>query len=142
MPAADISEEDIKNIADELVSFHELFHGCYRNTKTVEKGLIYLSGLLSNSSAKSIEPIALKFLGTGEVRNLQRFMKTHVWDQEKMEQINMSEVAKLISSPTGMITIDPSDFQKKGKESVGVARQYCGSLGKIDNCQSGVFGYR
>jgi SRSO17 transposase len=38
-----------------------------------------------------------------------------------------------------MITIDPSDFPKKGKESVGVARQYCGAVGKVENCQSGVF---
>lgn len=44
-----------------------------------------------------------------------------------------------ISDPDGMISTDSSEFVKKGKESVGVSRQYCGAMGKVENCQSGVF---
>jgi SRSO17 transposase len=135
----DINEETLKIIADELVDFHQLFRECFKCTQNMAMGLTYLSGLLSNCSEKSIEPIALEFLGEGSVRNLQRFMKSYQWDHQKMEEKNMETLAPLIALPTGMINTDASDFAKKGKESVGVARQYCGSMGKVENCQSGVF---
>jgi SRSO17 transposase len=56
-----------------------------------------------------------------------------------MLRAHRSMLSSLIASPNGMITIDPSDFAKKGLESVGVSRQYCGALGKVENCQTGVF---
>lgn len=139
IPPMDINEDMLGTIADELVNFHQEFYDCFKCDQNREMGLTYLSGLLSNCREKSIEPIALEFLGEDSVRNLQRFMKTYKWDQQKMEAKNMSMLAPLIASPTGMINTDASDFAKKGKESVGVARQYCGSLGKVENCQSGVF---
>ncbi len=56
-----------------------------------------------------------------------------------MEATYQAIMAKMIGSPDGMINVDSSEFIKKGKESVSVARQYCGAAGKVDNCQSGVF---
>ncbi|MDZ7597607.1 MAG: transposase [Desulfobacterales bacterium] len=56
-----------------------------------------------------------------------------------MLRTHQEMLSELIAAPDGMITVDPSDFPKKGKESVGVSRQYCGALGKVENCQSGVF---
>ena len=66
-------------------------------------------------------------------------MKTYRWDLEAMENRHLTMLSKSISCPNGMINTDSSEFLKKGKESVGVARQYCGEAGKTDNCQSGVF---
>ena len=131
--------DDIKTMAKELVSFHRLFHDCFGRIEHHRLGLAYLSGLMSNAEAKSAEPIALEFLDKKSVRSMQMFMKNFRWDHVSMQRTHQDMLATLIASPDGMITVDPSDFAKKGKESVGVARQYCGAVGKVENCQSGVF---
>lgn len=134
-----LDKGDLKTMAEELVSFHRCFHDAYGRLEHHRLGLAYLSGLMSNAEAKSVEPIALEFLDKQSVRSMQMFMKTFRWDHGAMLRTHQQLLAALIASPDGMITIDPSDFPKKGKESVGVARQYCGPLGKVENCQSGVF---
>jgi SRSO17 transposase len=67
------------------------------------------------------------------------FMKNYRWDHQGMPRAHQSMLAQMIGRPDGMLTVDSCEFPKKGKESVGVARQYCGPLGKVENCQSGVF---
>jgi len=134
-----LDADDIETMAKELVSFHQCFHDAYGRIEHHRLGLAYFSGLMSNAEAKSAEPIALEFLDKKSVRSLQMFMKTFRWDHVAMLQTHQKMLAELIATSGGMITIDPSDFPKKGKESVGVARQYCGRLGKVENCQSGVF---
>ena len=135
----DLTEEDVNGIADELHQFLQDFHECFGRSEHKGLGLAYLTGLLSNCEAKSVEPIALNVMKLKSVRSLQRFMKTYRWDHEAMETIHQKKLAELIVSPEGMINVDSSEFMKKGQESVGVARQYCGSVGKVENCQSGVF---
>ena len=63
MPCMDLTEQDVENMADNLVKFHQEFHSCFGRAEHHRLGLAYFSGLLSNSKAKSIEPIALEFLG-------------------------------------------------------------------------------
>ena len=135
----DLNQDDVKTMAQELVAFHNQFHDCYGRIEHHRLGLAYISGLMSNATAKSAEPIALEFLDQKSVRSVQMFMKTYRWDHMAMQWSHQCMLAPLIASPEGMITVDPSEFTKKGKESVGVARQYCGTLGKVENCQSGVF---
>jgi SRSO17 transposase len=139
IPTMALGQEDIQLIAEELVEFHEEFHACFGRSEHTVLGLSYLSGLLSNLDAKSAEPIALAFLGKERVRSQQRFMKSFKWDHEEMERRNQLMLSEVIADEAGMINVDSSEFVKKGKESVGVARQYCGRLGKVENCQSGVF---
>jgi len=134
-----LDQNDIQTMAKELVAFHQLFHDCYGRIEHHRLGLAYLSGLMSNAEAKSAEPIALEFLGKKSVRSVQMFMKNFRWDHMAMQRTHQDMLSTLIASSDGMITVDPSDFAKKGKESVGVARQYCGALGKVENCQCGVF---
>lgn len=135
----DLDTNEVLPIAEELMSFHGQFHDSFQRIEQRRLGLGYLQGLLSNCERKSAEPIALNLFGQKEVRSLQRFMKNYRWDQECMEKTHQELLAQKVASDDGMITLDPSEFPKKGKESVGVARQYCGRLGKVDNCQSGVF---
>ncbi len=139
VPCMKLTETDVEEIAEELVQFHGQFQGCFGRKEQRRLGLAYIFGLLSNKEAKSVEPIALEFLGESSVRSLQQFMKSQQWDHEVMERRHQASLAESIASPEGMITVDSSEIAKKGKESVGVARQYCGALGKVDNCQSGVF---
>jgi SRSO17 transposase len=134
-----LDKDDIKAMGGELVRFHQLFHDCFGRIEHQRLGLAYISGLMSNAEAKSAEPIALEFLDKQSVRSVQMFMKNYRWDHVSMQRTHQDMLATLIASPFGMITVDPSDFAKKGKESVGVARQYCGAAGKVENCQCGVF---
>jgi SRSO17 transposase len=139
VPWVELTEKDVQGISQELIHFHQQFHECYGRVEHHRLGLAYFSGLLSNLDAKSVEPIALAFLDDHTVRPLQQFLKVGRWDHEEMETQHQTLLADSLSSPEGMITVDSSEFPKKGKESVGVARQYCGAVGKVDNCQSGVF---
>jgi SRSO17 transposase len=75
----------------------------------------------------------------GTVRGLQRFISDVHWDEEQMLWNYHQLVAEAMGEPDGVLMFDETGFVKKGKDSVGVARQYCGSLGKVENCQVGVF---
>jgi SRSO17 transposase len=134
-----LSESDVKAMAKELVEFHQQFHAHFGRIEHQRLGLAYMSGLMSNANAKSVEPIALEFLNKASVRSLQMFMKNYRWDPQGMQIAHQGMLAQMICRSDGMITVDSCEFPKKGKESVGVARQYCGALGKVENCQSGVF---
>jgi len=97
-----------------------------------------VQGLLSDLKRKSIEPVAVAFQGSDGVRNLTNFMSRSKWDNDAMLDRYREELSALLSHGEGMITGDETSFPKKGNKSVGVMRQYCGSTGKIDNCQSSV----
>jgi len=139
VPWVTLTDADCAAIADALVTFHAHFQDAFGRIEHRRLGLAYLSGLLSNNEAKSVEPIALRFLDEDAVRCLQRFMKSYGWDHAAMEATHQALLAEAIAAPDGMLTVDSCEFPKKGAESVGVARQYCGARGKVDNCQSGVF---
>jgi SRSO17 transposase len=139
VPWMKLTEKDVRAMADELVTFHKHYNDCFGRIEHERLGLAYISGLLSNSPAKSVEPIALELLGAPAVRSLQKFMKTYQWDHEAIKQKHQELLSREIASPGGMLTVDSCESVKKGKESVGVARQYCGEVGKVENCQSGVF---
>lgn len=134
-----ISKEAVDDLADVLVSFHNAFGPAFNRPVQLELGTTYLKGLLSDLERKSAEPIALRYLDPQRVRALQRFLTDSPWDEDLMYQLYHCRLADLIGSEDGVFTIDSSEFPKQGKDSVGVARQYCGHLGKTANCQSGVF---
>ena len=136
---AGIEEEVVGRMAEELVEFHRLFGDCFRRKEQRLLGEGYLGGLLSDLPRKNVEAIALAFLGPKAVRCQQNFLSSHLWDEERMLERHQGLLAEAVGEEDGMHTVDSSEIPKKGKESVGVARQYCGSLGKRENCQSGVF---
>ena len=101
----------------------------------------YLRGLLLDAeSTKTAESIALKVHGDpSQVRMTQVFLGQSPWPDEPLRKELVLWVDQEIGSEQGTLIVDESGFPKWGDKSVGVARQYCGATGKIDNCQIGVF---
>ena len=100
--------------------------------------ITYQMGLMSDLKRKSVEPIAIAYQGAEGIRSLHRFVSASKWDTNTMKAEYQSNLAATLSDEEAMITIDGCDMAKKGKETVGVARQYCGETGKKDNCQATV----
>jgi SRSO17 transposase len=128
-----------EDLAEELVAFHGLFHDCFLRSQQRLLGLGYLRGLVSDVVRKNIEAIALAFGGQKKVRSMQKFLSRYRWDDVKMLERAQGLLHEAIGEREGMWCADSTEFLKKGKESVGVAWQYCGARGKTENCQCGVF---
>jgi SRSO17 transposase len=135
----EIDEAMRKNIAGQLVEFHQLFRDCFVRSEQRLLGLGYLRGLISDVARKNIEAIALAFGGLKKVRSMQNFLSRYPWDDEMMLERAQGLLHETIGERQGMWCVDSTEFPKKGKESVGVAWQYCGARGKTENCQAGVF---
>jgi SRSO17 transposase len=138
VPKFDLGKGDIKDFMNELSGFHEQFADCFQRSESREHFLKYMVGQFSPLERKSIEPIALA-VKDGNVRALQRFVSDAPWDEDNMIGKYRSFVNDDLGSPYGALIFDESGFVKKGQDSIGVARQYCGTIGKVDNCQVGVF---
>jgi len=96
-----------------------------------------VEGRLSGLERKTSEPIARQ-AGLPR-RALQRFIGAGEWDDEAVMAKMRGQVCEELADANGVLVLDPSSFPKKGKDSCGVQRQWCGRLGKTDNCQVGVF---
>ena len=138
IPRFELTPRDVEGFLDELQTFHDHFRSCFARSEPRGHFFNYMVGQFSELERKSIEPMALEVAG-GNVRGMQRFISDNIWDEDKMRQTYHGLVAAEMGDPEGVLIVDESGFVKKGKESVGVARQYCGSLGKVENCQVGVF---
>jgi len=134
-----LTESSVAELGQVLGDYLDVYAPCFSRIEQQQNSETYLKGLLSDLSRKSIEPIALRYRDENAVRTLQMFLKDAPWDDQQMKQLYQDRVVQIASDPNGMITVDGSDFAKKGKRSAGVHRQYCGSKGKIENCQAGVF---
>ena len=138
IPQFDLTSQDIHEFSDELDGFHSHFYDCFKRSESRDHFLKYMSGQFSELERKSIEPIALNIKG-GNVRAMQRFVSDAPWDDDRIMYKYRNLAASDFGSPDGALIFDESGFAKKGKESIGVGRQYCGNIGKVDNCQVGVF---
>jgi SRSO17 transposase len=97
----------------------------------------YLSGLVSDLERKNVESIAYRH--DQDRRNLQHFIGSAEWDPQPLFMELARQVGKQVGESDGVIVFDPSGFPKQGRQSVGVARQWCGRLGKLDNCQIAIY---
>ncbi len=138
VPKFELDRSDVSDLALELKGFHENFADCFQRSESRDNFYRYMTGQFSQLERKSIEPIAFAVEGA-KVRAMQRFVSDAVWDEEKIMHKYRSLVNEDMGDVDGAIIFDESSFVKKGDDSIGVARQYCGTIGKVDNCQVGVF---
>ena len=97
-----------------------------------------LRGLLADVDRKNGWQLA-EHAGYADPRGMQRVLARYAWDADAARDDLRASVAAALGDPAGILVVDETGFPKQGIHSVGVARQYCGTLGKIANCQIGVF---
>lgn len=138
IPKFDLKRTDIYDFVEELKGFHSEFQDCFSRQEPRDNFFQYMVGQMSPLERKSIEPIAIA-VESAKVRAMQFFVSDVVWDNRKIMSKYRSMVNDDLSDQDGVLIFDESSFAKKGVESAGVAKQYCGSIGKVENCQVGVF---
>src|SRR5918998_24101 len=125
------------DLLPELDAFLSIFKVRFRRSEAEAALEHYLTGLLTELSNKNCDTMAQAVPGTHEQR-LQGLLTTMQGDEE---ELNRQRVEKMIAEATvgnGVLIFDDTGFAKQGKASVGVARQYSGTLGKVGNCQVAV----
>lgn len=138
IPTFAVTPHDVDGLLDALWQVQMALHdGCARRESRAHC-FDYMAGQLSPLARKSIEPMALRVAG-GSIRGLQRFISDVPWDEAHMLWSYHQLVADAMGASDGVVMFDETSFVKKGQESVGGARQYGGTLGKVDNWQVGVF---
>ena len=138
VPKFEINKEDIEDFSNELKGFHENFRDCFSRSESRTHFYNYMVGQFSELERKSIEPIALA-VKDGNIRAMQHFISKVVWDDDKILHKYHTMVTEDLGDPNGVIIFDETGYPKKGDNSIGVGKQYCGTLGKVENCQVGVF---
>lgn len=143
--ARTLTVADIDGLVDELAAYHAAFAPCFDRRDQRAGVELYLRGLLTADVArKNIEAMAVRLLGAGpaadrQVRALQYCISEAAWDDDRLLAVHRRLVDETLGEDDGVLLIDGSDMPKQGRHSAGVARQWCGTSGKKDNCQAGVF---
>ncbi len=133
----EVSPQVFRGAVERLVDFVEPFAKLLSQPAQRQHTEDYLTGLVSDLERKNVESIAYRH--DQDRRNLQHFIGCAQWDHAPLMHELARQVGEELGEDDGVIVFDPSAFPKKGKQSVGVARQWCGRLGKVDNCQVAVY---
>src|SRR6185436_21106769 len=134
---AEIKPQVYAGLVERLPGFLEPYVACVGRRERKEHLRTYLQGLLSDAERKNVESIA--YLHDQDRQELQDFIGGSQWAYEPMLNELTREVGTELGETDGVIVIDPSGFEKDGKASVGVQRQWLGRQGKVDNGQVGIY---
>jgi SRSO17 transposase len=127
----------LRGLAPRLDQFLRPFTAALARPEQRDNAGRYVRGLLSNLAAKTAEAIA--YLHDRDRQSLQKFVGQSGWDHRALITELARQVGAELGEPDAVLAFDPSAFAKKGDGSVGVQRQWCGRLGKLENCQVGVY---
>jgi SRSO17 transposase len=127
----------LRGVLPRLEAFLQPFLDSLRSAQQQTNAQHYVQGLLSDLDSKDVESIA--YLHDRERQGLQKFIGQADWDHPPLLTELVRQVGAELGEADGVLVFDPSAFPKQGSESVGVQRQWCGRLGKLDNCQVGIY---
>jgi hypothetical protein len=126
------------NGEQELASLHMRIAPHFRRAEVRERARHFLEGLLGRVERKNGWQLAEE-LGESGPQGVQRLLNAAQWDEEAVRDELRGYVMEYLKEEHGVLVIDETGFVKKGKKSVGVARQYSGTAGRRENSQIGVF---
>lgn len=133
----EVAPKVFSRVLPRLNDFMKPFVERFVRREQVTHAQTMVQGLLSDVAHKTVESIAYHF---GQDRMpLQWFVGVSDWDHEPLRDELVKQVGEALGEADGVIVFDPSSFPKSGRSSVGVARQWCGRLGKTENCQVAVY---
>src|SRR5436309_14843224 len=124
------------DILPELATYLAPFASLFRRSTSRASVERYLTGLLTDLPRKNCDLIAAAVAGTSTER-LQHLLTDAAWDAGALDEARVKRLVA-VSPPDGILAIDDTGLPKQGKASVGVARQYTGTLGKVASCQVAV----
>lgn len=131
-----MTPHELKSVDKRLTQFLDDLLAPMGRSERRQWARVYLQGLLLDGERKSIEPMASRVFGA-DVQSLRQFVGQSPWAVEEIQRRLALKMVDLLSESEVWI-IDDTSFPKAGEHSVGVARQYCGALGKVANCQVAV----
>jgi SRSO17 transposase len=132
-----VAPKIFEQVMPRLETFMRPFVSIFQGQAADQHAKTSVCGLLSNVERKNIESIAYRF---GQSRlPLQGFIGWDAWDDAPLREELRGQIRRHLGQADGVLVFDPSSFPKSGRESVGVARQWCGRLGKVDNCQVAIY---
>lgn len=137
MADAEVKPEALKGVLERLKEFVQPFAASLEHAAQREHLEEYVAGLVSNVERKNIESIA--YLHEQDRQPLQKFIGQRPWEWQPMTGELARQIGAALGEADGVLVFDPSGVLKQGKASVGVARQWCGRAGKVDNCQVGIY---
>jgi SRSO17 transposase len=132
------TQEHVAQWAGELDSVAERLGPRFARSEPRQRALGYLRGLLSQTERKNGWQLA-EHLGDSTPDGVQHLLARAAWDADAVRDDLTRYVAEHLGEPGGVLVVDETGFLKKGTKSVGVARQYSGTAGRVENCQVGVF---
>src|SRR5207248_7814291 len=134
-----MDQAEFDRVAASFAAFHAEFAPLFGRKEAQRRSEQYMRGLLvQQTDRRNAENVAETIAGATP-RALQRLLTEAPWPTEPVIERLQASVGARLTTPEGIFVLDESGFPKQGKKSVGVARQYCGTLGKVANCQLGVF---
>jgi SRSO17 transposase len=134
-----MEQVEFERIAASFAAFHQEFVSLFGRKEAQQRSEQYLRGLLVQQTDRRNAENISEAVDGATPRSLQRFLTESPWSDEPVIDQLQVYVGQLLNSSDGVFVLDETGFPKKGKKSVGVARQYCGTLGKVANCQLGIF---